>query len=326
MNTQTQKMQRSAFTLIELLVVIAIICLLAAILFPVFQKARENARESTCVSNVKQIMLAYLQYQQDNDEASPIAYNGTYLYGPGDQQYNTAGYGGVVGGVDGIQAQLQPYIKNWGVFACPDDHPMSATEAAAQKLPQGMTVAELTGLTYTQAYGTTYQFTHEVESNPFITSKTITGYATSGPCAALSVANMKSGTSAPVNGVTYAGSECDVVASGETISAANYNKNMPWTPNSTDGTSPGYGIVTSGVYTRPAETRVLHEWNVNWVETAPGTATYAFHPLGEVDGYEDGHAAFIVQESKYTTGCDGVDWAWDTAGSCNVKNLQRNAD
>jgi len=58
-------MQRRGFTLIELLVVIAIIAILAAILFPVFAKAREKARQSSCLSNVKQLALACLQYTQD---------------------------------------------------------------------------------------------------------------------------------------------------------------------------------------------------------------------------------------------------------------------
>ena len=62
---------RRGFTLIELLVVIAIIAILAAILFPVFAKAREKARQSSCLSNVKQLILAGLQYAQDYDETLP---------------------------------------------------------------------------------------------------------------------------------------------------------------------------------------------------------------------------------------------------------------
>jgi prepilin-type N-terminal cleavage/methylation domain-containing protein/prepilin-type processing-associated H-X9-DG protein len=69
-------MRRSGFTLIELLVVIAIIAILAAILFPVFARAREKARQSSCLSNVKQINLALLQYSQDYDERLP----GLYYY------------------------------------------------------------------------------------------------------------------------------------------------------------------------------------------------------------------------------------------------------
>ena len=66
---------RLAFTLIELLVVIAIIAILAAILFPVFARARENARRTSCSSNMKQIGLAFIQYSQDYDETYPGAVN-----------------------------------------------------------------------------------------------------------------------------------------------------------------------------------------------------------------------------------------------------------
>ena len=86
------------FTLIELLVVIAIIAILAAILFPVFARAREKARQASCASNVKQIMLAVQMYTQDYDEK---------LIANFDTVQNT-GY-----------TLLTPYIKNTQLWACP---------------------------------------------------------------------------------------------------------------------------------------------------------------------------------------------------------------
>src|SRR3990170_5499085 len=71
--TCTHGVARRGFTLIELLVVIAIIAILAAILFPVFARARENARRSSCQSNEKQIALGFKQYIQDNNEKYPAS-------------------------------------------------------------------------------------------------------------------------------------------------------------------------------------------------------------------------------------------------------------
>src|SRR5438105_1160584 len=71
-SARSRQYVKSAFTLIELLVVIAIIAILAAILFPVFAQAREQARAITCTSNMKQIALGWLMYAQDYDEASPM--------------------------------------------------------------------------------------------------------------------------------------------------------------------------------------------------------------------------------------------------------------
>jgi len=97
-------MARRGFTLIELLVVIAIIAILAAILFPVFAKAREKARQSSCLSNMKQIGLAFMQYVQDYDETCVLNYQ--YPMDP------AIGY-------QLFQQQLSPYVKNRQIFTCP---------------------------------------------------------------------------------------------------------------------------------------------------------------------------------------------------------------
>lgn len=101
MSTTSSRASRG-FTLIELLVVIAIIAILAAILFPVFQKVRENARRTACLSNLKQIGLAITQYEQDFDEKTP----------PGANSY---------GGAEGWAGQIYTYVKSTDVFYCPDD-------------------------------------------------------------------------------------------------------------------------------------------------------------------------------------------------------------
>lgn len=120
---------RKGFTLIELLVVIAIIAILAAILFPVFARAREKARQASCQSNMKQIMLSAAMYAQDYDERL----NAYATYGGFPTYYRW-------------EPLLMPYIKNWQVTACPS----SGVNAISGSLS--------TGLAYIGGYGYNYYY------------------------------------------------------------------------------------------------------------------------------------------------------------------------
>ncbi|MBC7806219.1 MAG: DUF1559 domain-containing protein [Akkermansiaceae bacterium] len=118
--------QRYAFTLIELLVVIAIIAILAAILFPVFAQAREKARQASCMSNMKQIGLAVIQYTQDYDETFPQGlHNGWWQE---SWLWSTA-----------------PYLKSLDVLRCPND-PVGNTVASLTWLPNLRTTYVSNGL------------------------------------------------------------------------------------------------------------------------------------------------------------------------------------
>ena len=107
---------RRGFTLIELLVVIAIIAILAAILFPVFARAREKARMASCLSNVKEMALGVMMYSQDHDETTPGAYG------------NSSNPSGIARPPGPVTAStnwwkwpdmIYPYVKNLQIFHCP---------------------------------------------------------------------------------------------------------------------------------------------------------------------------------------------------------------
>jgi len=107
---------RRGFTLIELLVVIAIIAILAAILFPVFARAREKARASNCLNNQKQLTLGVLMYVNDWDERFPAALSG-WDYCPGWKQ------------------MIYPYVKNVQLYQCPSYFPRATSTRRNDYLP-----------------------------------------------------------------------------------------------------------------------------------------------------------------------------------------------
>ena len=140
-------MKRQAFTLIELLVVIAIISILAAILFPVFAKVREKARQTTCTSNLRQIGIALAMYRNDFDSVNAIyrmcpglgqggacGNTGTNYTGAGEKWW--APYDNTLGGtasptkiypdsdyVGDNAGMIQPYVKSLAIFKCPSASP-----------------------------------------------------------------------------------------------------------------------------------------------------------------------------------------------------------
>jgi len=112
---------RTGFTLIELLVVIAIIAILAAILFPVFARAREMARRTSCLSNLRQLGLATMQYTQDYDEYLPsVQTTSPTEEPPGGAWYDERPYGGDIYWV--FPQIIFQYHKNYQIMACPNTH------------------------------------------------------------------------------------------------------------------------------------------------------------------------------------------------------------
>ncbi|BCM93512.1 hypothetical protein IAD21_05403 [Abditibacteriota bacterium] len=134
----TFQITKRAFTLIELLVVIAIIAILAAILFPVFARARENARRAACQSNLKQIGLGIIQYSQDYDELMIPLTSGSMQW----------------------QATLQPYIKSNQVFSCPSN----TSKATVINSPEIMCHYKANG-NYASGAGTGFNFVRTMDQN-----------------------------------------------------------------------------------------------------------------------------------------------------------------
>lgn len=119
----------AAFTLIELLVVIAIIAILAAILFPVFSRARENARRTSCMSNMNQIGLGLMQYTQDYDERYPMAIEGS-INNFATETSEPSPF-----------EELYPYLRSWQILVCPSaDAAITSTANATSYFLNGTVI------------------------------------------------------------------------------------------------------------------------------------------------------------------------------------------
>jgi prepilin-type N-terminal cleavage/methylation domain-containing protein len=151
-----QRLHKSAFTLIELLVVIAIIAILAAILFPVFARARESARITTTISNANQIGKAVIMYVQDYDEALPFAGHSNLIYQNPDL------------GRTEWQEAIYPYVKNEQAYRSADD--------STQCLDRNVTADEVANQTSTYACSSflfNYLITQEVAGNGGTTRQSV---------------------------------------------------------------------------------------------------------------------------------------------------------
>ena len=177
---RTQALRRNGFTLIELLVVIAIIAMLAAILFPVFARARENARKTSCSSSIKQLGIAALQYTQDFDERWwPMRDDSNRLV----SSDSTSGKPFLWGQI------LQPYIKSGQVLQCPSATRPIVSYTCNMRLPNfgaGKALAEIQKSaqmpSFTDAVGVTSLSTGQLDRSPlfFMENNNIYGRFVSG--------------------------------------------------------------------------------------------------------------------------------------------------
>ena len=146
MTSSLKQARRGGFTLIELLVVIAIIAILAAILFPVFQRVRENARRTACLSNMKQLGLGVVQYTQDYDEKMPSVTDGPSGEATLGGWMYYSGFSTPPINFDPTRGSVYSFTKSTGIYVCPDD-------SAAQSSHDSYAISSCTAAFFKPAVG-----------------------------------------------------------------------------------------------------------------------------------------------------------------------------
>jgi prepilin-type N-terminal cleavage/methylation domain-containing protein/prepilin-type processing-associated H-X9-DG protein len=252
----TARSSRRAFTLIELLVVIAIIAILAAILFPVFAQARDKARQTACLSNIKQLGLGFQQYSQDYDETLPFAGIGMTVGGPWDRlvtPYTSISVtaGGVTGDA-GAEARAS-------ILKCPSDailrQAVGSTTAYTPRTYQYVRARNCSG--YTDSSGTAIPaFTTRGVSNA---GRVITLAELGKPAETLQLAELphsdnraqyeySPAADRPSNVVNSCGAQDSGIGVGKTLHSNGWNYlfcdgHAKWhRPEQTVDTNPGDGI------------------------------------------------------------------------------------
>ena len=190
MFTSDQKTNKKAFTLIELLVVIAIIAILAAILFPVFARVREKARQTMCLSNMRQLGLAFLQYSNDYDSIFPSPNSSSGTGWDTEAASNGGATGCYVGKTSGgcsvaqqsvplINSVIGPYIPGYttnpsSVFSCPDLNE-DALQATGQLTSAQIAAGDGTTLNQYEAYPQTYSMNSDLVGKGTVKDPLTTG-------------------------------------------------------------------------------------------------------------------------------------------------------
>jgi prepilin-type N-terminal cleavage/methylation domain-containing protein/prepilin-type processing-associated H-X9-DG protein len=251
---------RKGFTLIELLVVIAIIAILAAILFPVFAKAREKARQTTCLSNLKQIGLATLQYNQDYDE---FFYAHRYTTGSNPLSASYPQINGDAAVKTFWCTLLQPYTKSYDVFKCPSN-PSAWVGAANDGVQCGGSAKNTTVGCGGIGYGGENSYGH----NDMYLSPA-GAYATNGVPQSISLAGVpRPASTIMVTDATYYGVACDVANQSGVASAfaSHYSNGAPGasSPEATFASNQG------GQYTQ----YWMNIGNANWSWKQYGNGNY----------------------------------------------------